>query len=133
VDIAAHSVRHNPARIAKLATPFDLLAQGWRARGHLRGRVIHDGAHLEGKGSSVLDYTALRQNSDVLSFIRIGTSPDCAINKNFTKIKKKKKRCVLTTAGGCSDWMRYRVFFAAQLGIFGRHQELLLNLRKADG
>lgn len=61
-----------------LATPFDLLVTGVGGTGVVTvGALITMAAHLEGKGSSVLDFTGFAQKfGTVLSYIRIGRYPE---------------------------------------------------------
>ena len=61
-----------------LDTPFDLLVNGVGGTGVVTvGALITMAAHLEGKGSSVLDFTGFAQKfGTVLSYIRISSSPD---------------------------------------------------------
>ena len=68
--------------LPSLQKPFDLLVTGVGGTGVITvGAVIAMAAHLEGKGSSVLDFTGFAQKfGPVLSFLRIGASPD-AINQ----------------------------------------------------
>ncbi|TDK50573.1 indolepyruvate ferredoxin oxidoreductase family protein [Antarcticimicrobium luteum] len=65
-----------------LDTPFDLLVTGVGGTGVVTvGALITMAAHLEGKGSSVLDFTGFAQKfGTVLSYIRLGKSPE-AINQ----------------------------------------------------
>ena len=61
-----------------LDKPFDLLVTGVGGTGVVTvGALITMAAHLEGKGSSVLDFTGFAQKfGTVLSYIRLSTSPD---------------------------------------------------------
>ncbi|UWS79014.1 indolepyruvate ferredoxin oxidoreductase family protein [Phaeobacter sp. G2] len=61
-----------------LETPFDLLVTGVGGTGVVTvGALITMAAHLEGKGSSVLDFTGFAQKfGTVLSYIRLSASPD---------------------------------------------------------
>ncbi|GAA6201886.1 indolepyruvate ferredoxin oxidoreductase family protein [Aquicoccus sp. SU-CL01552] len=65
-----------------LDSPFDLLVTGVGGTGVVTvGALITMAAHLEGKGSSVLDFTGFAQKfGTVLSYIRLGTAPE-AINQ----------------------------------------------------
>ena len=65
-------------KIQPLTDPFDLLVTGVGGTGVVTvGALITMAAHLEGKGASVLDFTGFAQKfGSVLSFIRIGASPD---------------------------------------------------------
>ncbi|MDR9483759.1 MAG: indolepyruvate ferredoxin oxidoreductase family protein [Sediminimonas sp.] len=61
-----------------LARPFDLLVAGVGGTGVVTvGALITMAAHLEGKGSSVLDFTGFAQKfGTVLGYVRIGRRPD---------------------------------------------------------
>ncbi|MBT3141686.1 indolepyruvate ferredoxin oxidoreductase family protein [Ruegeria litorea] len=61
-----------------LTEPFDLLVTGVGGTGVVTvGALITMAAHLEGKGSSVLDFTGFAQKfGTVLSYIRLSTSPE---------------------------------------------------------
>jgi len=61
-----------------LDTPFNLLVTGVGGTGVITvGALISMAAHLEGKGSSILDFTGFAQKfGAVLSFVRIGRNPD---------------------------------------------------------
>lgn len=63
---------------APVETPFNLLITGIGGSGVVTlGAILAMAAHLEGKGSSVLDVTGLAQrNGPVTSHIRIAASPD---------------------------------------------------------
>ncbi|WP_164661868.1 indolepyruvate ferredoxin oxidoreductase family protein [Tropicibacter sp. Alg240-R139] len=65
-----------------LADPFDLLVTGVGGTGVVTvGALITMAAHLEGKGSSVLDFTGFAQKfGTVLSYIRLGATPE-ALNQ----------------------------------------------------
>ena len=79
----ADEARRLPAPVLPtLDKPFDLLVTGVGGTGVITvGAVIAMAAHLEGKGSSVLDFTGFAQKfGPVLSFIRLAASPD-AINQ----------------------------------------------------
>lgn len=69
-------------QLPPLDAPFDLLVTGVGGTGVVTvGALITMAAHLEGKGSSVLDFTGFAQKfGTVLSYVRIGASPD-AINQ----------------------------------------------------
>ena len=60
-----------------LSKPFDLLVTGVGGTGVVTvGALITMAAHLEGKGSSVLDFTGFAQKfGTVLSYIRLGARP----------------------------------------------------------
>jgi indolepyruvate ferredoxin oxidoreductase len=64
-------------RLPALDKPFDLLVTGVGGTGVVTvGALITMAAHLEGKGSSVLDFTGFAQKfGTVLSYIRLGQSP----------------------------------------------------------
>ncbi len=61
-----------------LDNPFDLLVTGVGGTGVVTvGALITMAAHLEGKGSSVLDFTGFAQKfGTVLSYLRLARSPD---------------------------------------------------------
>ena len=65
-----------------LTAPFDLLVTGVGGTGVVTvGALITMAAHLEGKGSSVLDFTGFAQKfGTVLSYIRLGDKPE-ALNQ----------------------------------------------------
>ncbi len=65
-------------RPAKLEQPFDLLVTGVGGTGVVTvGALITMAAHLEGKGSSVLDFTGFAQKfGPVLSYIRLAETPE---------------------------------------------------------
>ncbi|WP_108788226.1 indolepyruvate ferredoxin oxidoreductase family protein [Falsiruegeria mediterranea] len=65
-----------------LDVPFDLLVTGVGGTGVVTvGALITMAAHLEGKGSSVLDFTGFAQKfGTVLSYIRLGAVPE-ALNQ----------------------------------------------------
>ena len=65
-----------------LDTPFDLLVTGVGGTGVVTvGALITMAAHLEGKGSSVLDFTGFAQKfGTVLSYIRLARTPE-AVNQ----------------------------------------------------
>ncbi len=64
--------------LPSLATPFDLLVTGVGGTGVVTvGALITMAAHLEGKGSSVLDFTGFAQKfGTVLSYIRLAQAPE---------------------------------------------------------
>jgi len=70
-DVPAPGVR-------PLDTPFDLLVTGVGGTGVVTvGALITMAAHLEGKGSSVLDFTGFAQKfGTVLSYIRLSARPE---------------------------------------------------------
>ncbi|MEO0999554.1 MAG: indolepyruvate ferredoxin oxidoreductase family protein, partial [Pseudomonadota bacterium] len=65
-----------------LSEPYDLLVTGVGGTGVVTvGALVTMAAHLEGKGSSVLDFTGFAQKfGPVLSYIRLGETPE-AINQ----------------------------------------------------
>jgi len=69
-------------RLQALVRPYDLLVTGVGGTGVVTvGALISMAAHLEGHGTSVLDFTGFAQKfGPVLSFIRLAASPD-AINQ----------------------------------------------------
>ncbi|MBW8639269.1 indolepyruvate ferredoxin oxidoreductase family protein [Hoeflea sp. WL0058] len=69
-------------QLPALDEPYDLLVTGVGGTGVVTvGALITMAAHLENKGSSVLDFTGFAQKfGPVLSYIRIGETPD-AINQ----------------------------------------------------
>ncbi len=78
VDLAALLPGLPAPALPDLARPFDLLVTGVGGTGVVTvGALITMAAHLEGKGSSVLDFTGFAQKfGTVLSFIRVGRRPD---------------------------------------------------------
>ncbi len=66
-----------PPDLPTLDAPFDLLVTGVGGTGVITvGALITMAAHLEGKGSSVLDFTGFAQKfGTVLSYIRLSASP----------------------------------------------------------
>lgn len=64
--------------VAALDKPFDLLVTGVGGTGVVTvGALVTMAAHLEGKGSSVLDFTGFAQKfGTVLSYIRISAAPN---------------------------------------------------------
>ncbi|PHR59818.1 MAG: pyruvate ferredoxin oxidoreductase [Robiginitomaculum sp.] len=64
-------------KLPSLDTPYDLLVTGVGGTGVVTvGALITMAAHLEGKGTSVLDFTGFAQKfGPVLSYIRVGKSP----------------------------------------------------------
>ncbi|POR52494.1 indolepyruvate ferredoxin oxidoreductase family protein [Bosea psychrotolerans] len=79
--VARAAVLPAPAPVS-LDKPFDLLVTGVGGTGVITiGALIAMAAHLEGKGSSVLDFTGFAQKfGPVLSFIRLAGTPS-AINQ----------------------------------------------------
>ena len=65
-------------KLSSLDTPFDLLVTGVGGTGVVTvGALITMAAHLENKGTSVLDFTGFAQKfGPVLSYIRIGDTPE---------------------------------------------------------
>ena len=64
-------------RLPSLATPYDMLVAGVGGTGVITiGQVVAMAAHLEGRGVSVLDFTALAQKGgSVVSHVRIAREP----------------------------------------------------------
>ncbi len=86
VDVQ-HLLKDVPApTVPSLDKPFDLLVTGVGGTGVVTvGALITMAAHLEGLGSSVLDFTGFAQKfGTVLSYIRLGTSP-AAVNQVRTE------------------------------------------------
>lgn len=65
-------------RLPGLHVPYDMLVAGVGGTGVITvGQVVTMAAHLEGRGASVLDFTALAQKGgSVVSHIRIASDPD---------------------------------------------------------
>ncbi|WP_417586365.1 indolepyruvate ferredoxin oxidoreductase family protein [Pararhodobacter oceanensis] len=82
IDLKALTAALPAPTLPALETPYDLLVTGVGGTGVVTvGALITMAAHLEGKGSSVLDFTGFAQKfGTVLSFIRLGQTPD-AINQ----------------------------------------------------
>ncbi|KIC31663.1 indolepyruvate ferredoxin oxidoreductase family protein [Leisingera sp. ANG-S5] len=78
LDAAKLAARLPAPDLPSLAEPFDLLVTGVGGTGVVTvGALITMAAHLEGKGSSVLDFTGFAQKfGTVLSYIRLSSSPD---------------------------------------------------------
>ncbi|WP_323034768.1 indolepyruvate ferredoxin oxidoreductase family protein [Pararhodobacter sp.] len=78
VDLAALLPTLPAPTLPDLAEPFDLLVTGVGGTGVVTvGALITMAAHLEGKGSSVLDFTGFAQKfGTVLSFVRIAERPE---------------------------------------------------------
>src|SRR5262249_27448968 len=76
-DFAAAAARLPSPSLPSLREPYDLLVTGVGGAGVLTvGTVIAMAGHLDGKGSSVLDFTGFAQKfGPVLSFIRLAESP----------------------------------------------------------
>ncbi|UUP18397.1 indolepyruvate ferredoxin oxidoreductase family protein [Nitratireductor thuwali] len=82
MDIAALGADLAEPEASPLDKPFDLLITGVGGTGVVTvGALVTMAAHLEGKGSSVLDFTGFAQKfGPVLSYVRVGASPE-AINQ----------------------------------------------------
>jgi indolepyruvate ferredoxin oxidoreductase len=78
VDLPALLAGCVPPSLPDLTEPFDLLVTGVGGTGVVTvGALVTMAAHLEGKGSSVLDFTGFAQKfGTVLSFIRLGARPE---------------------------------------------------------
>ncbi|WP_299783673.1 indolepyruvate ferredoxin oxidoreductase family protein [uncultured Roseobacter sp.] len=78
VDVTALSAALPLPPLPELDKPYDLLVTGVGGTGVITvGALISMAAHLEGKGSSVLDFTGFAQKfGTVLGHIRIGAGPD---------------------------------------------------------
>ncbi|MCP9483613.1 indolepyruvate ferredoxin oxidoreductase family protein [Shimia sp. CNT1-13L.2] len=65
-------------QLPSLETPFDLLVAGVGGTGVVTvGALITMAAHLEGKGSSVLDFTGFAQKfGTVIGYVRLGKTPE---------------------------------------------------------
>ena len=77
LDVAALVARLPQPEQVDLAQPFDLLVAGVGGTGVVTvSALITMAAHLEGKGSSVLDFTGFAQKfGTVLGYVRIGRDP----------------------------------------------------------
>ncbi|MCK8464667.1 indolepyruvate ferredoxin oxidoreductase family protein [Aliiroseovarius sp. S1339] len=77
LDVAAILQDVASPKLPNISNPFDLLVTGVGGTGVVTvGALITMAAHLEGKGSSVLDFTGFAQKfGTVLSYIRLGDSP----------------------------------------------------------
>ncbi len=82
LDIAALTRDLPPVSLPSLAEPFNLLVTGVGGTGVVTvGALITMAAHLEGRGSSVLDFTGFAQKfGTVLSYIRLADGPE-AVNQ----------------------------------------------------
>ncbi|MEO3389064.1 indolepyruvate ferredoxin oxidoreductase family protein [Mesorhizobium sp. CAU 1741] len=82
IDLAGVSANLPEPELPALDRPFDLLITGVGGTGVVTiGALVTMAAHLEAKGSSVLDFTGFAQKfGPVLSFVRIASSPQ-AINQ----------------------------------------------------
>ncbi|WP_102223767.1 indolepyruvate ferredoxin oxidoreductase family protein [Acidimangrovimonas sediminis] len=78
VDVAALKSGLPLPALPSLETPFDLLVTGVGGTGVVTvGALITMAAHLEGLGTSVLDFTGFAQKfGTVLSYIRVGRGPE---------------------------------------------------------
>ena len=78
LDIAALRAALPAPAATDLSQPFDLLVAGVGGTGVVTvSALITMAAHLEGKGSSVLDFTGFAQKfGTVLGYVRIAASPD---------------------------------------------------------
>jgi indolepyruvate ferredoxin oxidoreductase len=82
LDLAALASDLEQPELPVLDTPYDLLITGVGGTGVVTiGALVTMAAHLEAKGSSVLDFTGFAQKfGPVLSFVRIASKP-AAINQ----------------------------------------------------
>ncbi len=82
LDVEAVEAGLPTPELPPLDVPFDLLVTGVGGTGVVTvGALITMAAHLEGKGSSVLDFTGFAQKfGTVLSYIRLGAAPE-ALNQ----------------------------------------------------
>ena len=82
IDLAALAADLPEPELAVLDRPYDLLITGVGGTGVVTvGALVTMAAHLEAKGSSVLDFTGFAQKfGPVLSFVRLAPSPE-AINQ----------------------------------------------------
>ncbi|MFW8633689.1 indolepyruvate ferredoxin oxidoreductase family protein [Cribrihabitans pelagius] len=78
LDAAKLTAKLPAPELPSLKEPFDLLVTGVGGTGVVTvGALITMAAHLEGKGSSVLDFTGFAQKfGTVLSYIRLSASPE---------------------------------------------------------
>ena len=78
LDLAGLLADVPPPALPDLSQPFDLLVTGVGGTGVVTvGALITMAAHLEGKGSSVLDFTGFAQKfGTVLSFVRLAAAPE---------------------------------------------------------
>ncbi|WP_372886528.1 indolepyruvate ferredoxin oxidoreductase family protein, partial [Shimia sp.] len=78
IDLAPLLADLPAPELPSLVRPFDLLVTGVGGTGVVTvGALITMAAHLEGRGSSVLDFTGFAQKfGTVLSYIRLGESPE---------------------------------------------------------
>jgi indolepyruvate ferredoxin oxidoreductase len=77
VDSLARAAALPSPALAPLGRPYDLLVTGVGGTGVITvGALISMAAHLEGRGTSVLDFTGFAQKfGPVLSYLRIASSP----------------------------------------------------------
>src|SRR5690606_7208361 len=77
VDLAALAADLPAPEVPALDRPYDLLITGVGGTGVVTvGALVTMAAHLEAKGSSVLDFTGFAQKfGPVLSFVRLAASP----------------------------------------------------------
>ena len=82
IDVAGLVAALPMPELPALDTPYDLLVAGVGGTGVVTvGALITMAAHLEGKGSSVLDFTGFAQKfGTVLGYVRLASTPD-AINQ----------------------------------------------------
>ncbi len=78
IDLAQLAADLADPELPALDTPFDLMITGVGGTGVVTvGALITMAAHLEGRGSSVLDFTGFAQKfGPVLSYVRLASSPD---------------------------------------------------------
>jgi len=78
IDLAALAAGLPEPALPTLDKPYDLLITGVGGTGVVTvGALVTMAAHLEAKGSSVLDFTGFAQKfGPVLSFVRLAASPD---------------------------------------------------------
>lgn len=76
-DMVARAAALPMPDLPMLDDPFDLLVTGVGGTGVVTvGALISMAAHIEGKGSSVLDFTGFAQKfGTVLGYVRVGTTP----------------------------------------------------------
>ena len=77
LDVTAMALSLPEPERAELATPYNLLVTGVGGTGVITvGALVAMAAHLEGRGTSVLDFTGFAQKfGPVLSFIRLAARP----------------------------------------------------------
>src|SRR5690606_30440298 len=82
IDLAALAAGLPDPDLPALEKPYDLLITGVGGTGVVTvGALVTMAAHLEAKGSSVLDFTGFAQKfGPVLSYVRIAANPE-AINQ----------------------------------------------------